>query len=111
MAAEKRSRTAIPRLAGVFIDAYVEQYKSNHAEVRKSLVASIKTAMDAQDPSWALSKKVIETRLATTMKKANRLARLATEAEEEAARLATEAEEEAGAAAEAAPADAGNAEE
>ena len=73
----KRARTNIPKLAAVFIDEYIARYASLRGDARSGLVAEIKGAMDAADPTWELSLKVIDTRLDNEMKKANKKAKAA----------------------------------
>ena len=71
-AVQKRQRTFIPAFAGQFIDSYLTQYTSKKGEQRKALVMAIKEAMDATDPTWGLSKEVIDTRLDNQLKQTNK---------------------------------------
>jgi hypothetical protein len=72
-----RSRTSIPYLAGICLDAYVDEYTGAKGDVRKALIKSIKDHMDAQDPMWALSLVVIEGAMANRMKDVNKKTRVA----------------------------------
>ena len=57
----KRVRTNIPKLAANFIDSFLPQYNSHHGEARINLIKETKKAMDAAEPTWALTPKVIDT--------------------------------------------------
>lgn len=80
----KRSRTNIPKLAAQFIDHYISRYASLQGDARDNVVTAVKAAMEAADPTWGLSLKVIDRRLDNEMKKANRAAAAEAAAETEA---------------------------
>ena len=84
-------RTNIPKLAANFIDSFLPQYNSHHGEARINLIKEIKKAMDAAEPTWALTPKVIDTRLDNEMKKANKAAAAKAAAEVAEVDAATEA--------------------